>query len=55
MGANKVEEENKHGDCGISRFKRIKSAFGLVPSFKAVVKGFDKVVANIILKAGLST
>ena len=25
--------------------------FGFVPNFKSVVKGFDKVVANIVLEA----
>ena len=51
MRSNEIEEEYKDRDHGVSRFKRVKAAFCFVPRFEAVVKGFNEIVADIVLKA----
>ena len=51
MRANEVEKEDKNRNSSISRVKRMKATFGFIPSLETVVKSFDKIVANIVLKA----
>ena len=51
MRPNEIKEEYKDRDHGIGRFKRVKATFCFVPRFEAVVKGFNEIVADIVLKA----
>ena len=50
MRTNEVKED-KDRNSGVGRFKRMKPAFGFVPSLKTVVKGFNQVIADIIFEA----
>ena len=51
MGANKVKEKDEQGNQVIGTFKRGKALFGFVPSLELLVKAFNQIVWNIILKA----
>ena len=51
MRSNKIEEENKNRYGSIGRFERMKATFRFVPSFKTIVKGFNEVVGDVVLKA----
>lgn len=50
MRSDEVEEENKDRYGSIGRLKGMKATLCFVPSLKAVVKGFNEVVADIIFK-----
>ena len=54
MRSDEIVKEYKHHNHRISAFKRVKAVSCLVPIFKLLVKGFDNIVGDVILKAGNS-
>ena len=51
MRAYKVEKENKHANKIVGRLKGSKALFCLVPCLELLIKAFDEVVGDGILKA----
>ena len=48
--ADKVVEEDKHGNEVVGRSKRGKALFGFVPRLERLVEALNEVVGNVIVK-----
>ena len=51
MGADEIVEEKEKRDEVVGGIERSEPLFGFVPGFELLVKAFDEVVRDIVLKA----
>ena len=51
MGADEIVEEEKKRDEIVGGIERSEPLLGFVPGFELLVKAFDEVVGDVVLKA----